>query len=390
MNVVEKEWIAIRYYTNPDYRNIFNKKLVRLKESKHVLRELTDKLKKWFDGAKEKAKSFLASVKSFAGEILPGSFVIGLSKLGDAGKKIWEFVSSLAGEAYQKLTGYVDQFKQWLESQKEQIVANVLNFLLKQIAKTNVSLYNKILNACNAAKINTGLGLMPEPQQPQQVKENVLGTSAAAVGAAQTLTGGNPRDILAGLVENALNTIQSVLTPDLKKILVETMFPVKAESSVAIGALITIPLAQQVGSLSFDTMVAFVSQIVATVKHLGAKAAGKISLFRETLVLEAKVNSFINLLVANFDSLKGAIVGLIKGSNVEAIIKAAGGDVGAGADVIKQLLKLLVGAVAKKAKEMGGKDLETEPAEELVDQAQELLISETIIQAKVSLVEILY
>ena len=158
-----------------------------------------------------------------------------------------------------------------------------------------------------------------------------------------------------------------------------------------------IPLAQQSGSLGFDMLVDFVTQVVATVKHLAAKASGKISLFREAsfsephkILLEAKINTFENILVKHFDSLKGAIVGLIKGSNIEMLLRAAGGDPGAAKNVITQLLKLLVGAVKAKVKEISGKEIDAEPDDESVESAADFLLNEKITPAEFSLLELLY
>ena len=201
----------------------------------------------------------------------------------------------------------------------------------------------------------------------------------AVQGAAATVASGNPREIIGSLVENLFDAIGSILNDDLKRQIVKVLFPIPAGSNAAIGALLAIPLAQQSGSLGFDMLVDFVTQVVATVKHLAAKASG---IFQE--------DSFENLLVKHFDSLKGAIVGLIKGSIIEMLLRAAGGDPGAAKDVIVQLLKLLVGGVKAKVKEISGKEIDAEPDDESVESAADFLLNEKIIPAEFSLLEFLY
>ena len=372
---------------------------------------LVEFLAKLWNSIKGKTKAFIDGVKKFAGDVVPGAFIIGLSKLGDAGKKIWAFVSELAGEAYAKLAGMVDEFKAWLEKQKDQIVANILNLLLKTVVKVKPDLYNQLLAACEKGGIKTGLAPVAAPAA---VKENVVAGAVAATNAVgkavnvagklgfvqaaeNTPTSANPREIIGGLVENLFDAIGSILNDQLKRVIVKVLFPIPAGSNIAIGALLAIPLAQQSGSLGFDMLVDFVTQVVATVKHLAAKASGKISLFRESsfsepynILLEAKINTFENILVKHFDSLKGAIVGLIKGSNIEMLIRAAHGDPGAAKNVIVQLLKLLVGAVKAKVKEISVKEIDAEPDEESVESAAEFLLNEKITPAEFSLLELLY
>lgn len=359
------EWAAIRFYCDSRYRRLF------VRRCGGILSEgITDKLKGLWDKAKATAKSFLDGIKNIAGKLVPASFLVGLSKLGDAGKKIWEFVSTLAGNAYKWLTESIDKARAFIEKQKEQLVANVINLILKVIYKQNVNLYNQIVTACKSAGINTGLEVAAVQQQ--QVKEGIVG---AAIKGANYLAGqgqqdaasvANPREQVANLVEKAFDVIKSVLTPQLKQQIVETVFPFNSASAEAVGVTLLIPLAQASGSLSFETLVEFITQIVNAVKHGAAKAAGKISLFRENkkYILEIK-SSFINLLVNNFDSITGAIVGLIKGSNIENIIRAAGGDVSAGKAVVSQLLKLLVDSVKKAA----GDETEEEPSDEVLEKA---------------------
>jgi hypothetical protein len=415
---VNDEWIAICYYTNPKFRRRFLQEFSS-RTPRHMLQEskvlLVEFLAKLWNSIKGKTKAFIDGVKKFAGDVVPGAFIIGLSKLGDAGKKIWAFVSELAGEAYAKLAGMVDEFKAWLEKQKDQIVANILNLLLKTVLKVKPDLYNQLLAACEKGGIKTGLAPVPAaaPAAPA-VKEGVVAGAVAATNAVgkavnvagslgfgqaaeNTPTSANPREIIGGLVENLFDAIGSILNDQLKREIVKVLFPIPAGSNIAIGALLAIPLAQQSGSLGFDMLVDFVTQVVATVKHLAAKASGKISLFREAsfsephkILLEAKINTFENILVKHFDSLKGAIVGLIKGSNIEMLLRAAGGDPGAAKDVITQLLKLLVGAVKAKVKEISGKEIDAEPDEESVESAAEFLLNEKIIPAGFSLLELLY
>ena len=393
-----------------------------LQESRVLLVEFLAKL---WNSIKGKTKAFIDGVKKFAGDVVPGAFIIGLSKLGDAGKKIWAFVSELAGEAYAKLAGMVDEFKAWLEKQKDQVVANILNLLLKTVVKVKPDLYNQLLAACEKGGIKTGLAPVPvpaavpaaapaAPAAGTAIKEGVVAGAVAATNAVgkaanvagklgfgqaaeNTPTSANPREIIGSLVENLFDAIGSILNDQLKREIVKVLFPIPAGSNIAIGALLAIPLAQQSGSLGFDMLVDFVTQVVATVKHLAAKASGKISLFREAsfsepykILLEAKINTFENILVKHFDSLKGAIVGLIKGSNIEMLLRAAGGDPGAAKDVIVQLLKLLVGAVKAKVKEISGKEIDAEPDEESVESAAEFLLNEKIIPAGFSLLELLY
>lgn len=376
------EWAAIRFYCDSRYRRLF------VRRCGGILSEgITDKLKGLWDKAKATAKSFLDGIKNIAGKLVPASFLVGLSKLGDAGKKIWEFVSTLAGNAYKWLTESIDKARAFIEKQKEQLVANVINLILKVIYKQNVNLYNQIVTACKSAGINTGLEVAAVQQQ--QVKEGIVG---AAIKGANYLAGqgqqdaasvANPREQVANLVEKAFDVIKSVLTPQLKQQIVETVFPFNSASAEAVGVTLLIPLAQASGSLSFETLVEFITQIVNAVKHGAAKAAGKISLFRENkkYILEIK-SSFINLLVKNFDSITGAIVGLIKGSNIENIIRAAGGDVSAGKAVVSQLLKLLVDSVKKAA----GDETEEEPSDEVLEKATNFLMGES----KVSLMRIIY
>lgn len=380
------EWAAIRFYCDSRYRRLF------VRRCGGILSEgITDKLKGLWDKAKATAKSFLDGIKNIAGKLVPASFLVGLSKLGDAGKKIWEFVGTLAGNAYKWLTESIDKARAFIEKQKEQLVANVINLILKVIYKQNVNLYNQIVTACKSAGINTGLEVAAVQQQPQQqqVKEGIVG---AAIKGANYLAGqgqqdaasvANPREQVANLVEKAFDVIKSVLTPQLKQQIVETVFPFNSASAEAVGVTLLIPLAQASGSLSFETLVAFVTQIVNVIKHGAAKAAGKISLFRENkkYLLEIR-SSFISLLVNNFDSITGAIVGLIKGSNIENIIRAAGGDVGAGKAVVSQLLKLLIDSVKKAA----GDETEEEPSDEVLEKATNFLMGES----KVSLSKILY
>ena len=380
------EWNAIRFYCDTRYRRRFvSRRGGMLSEG------ITDKLKGLWNSAKQKAKGFLDGIKNIAGNLVPGSFLIGLTKLGDAGKKIWEFVSTLAGNAYSYLISTIDKAKAYIESQKQQIVANVINLILKVIYKQNVNLYNQTVTACKAAGINTGLEVAATQQQPQQqqVREGIVG---AAIKGANYLAGQeqqdaasvvNPREQVANLVEKAFDVIKSVLTPQLKQEIIETVFPFNSASAEAVGVTLLIPLAQASGSLSLDTLVAFITQIVNAVKHGAAKAAGKISLFRENkkYLLEIK-SSFIRLLVNNFDSITGAIVGLIKGSNIENIIRAAGGDVGAGKAVVSQLLKLLVDSVKKAA----GDESEEELNDDALEKATDFLMGES----KVSLARIIY
>lgn len=385
---VNDEWIAICYYTNPKFRRRFLQEFSS-RTPRHMLQEsrmlLVEFLAKLWNSIKGKTKAFIDGVKKFAGDVVPGAFIIGLSKLGDAGKKIWAFVSELAGEAYAKLAGMVDEFKAWLEKQKDQIVANILNLLLKTVLKVKPDLYNQLLAACEKGGIKTGLAPVAAaaPAAPAAVKENVVaGAVKAAVavqGAAATVASGNPREIIGSLVENLFDAIGSILNDDLKRQIVKVLFPIPAGSNAAIGALLAIPLAQQSGSLGFDMLVDFVTQVVATVKHLAAKASG---IFQE--------DSFENLLVKHFDSLKGAIVGLIKGSNIEMLLRAAGGDPGAAKNVIAQLLKLLVGAVKAKVKEISGKEADAQPDDESVESAADFLLNEKIIPAEFSLLEFLY
>ena len=401
---VNDEWIAICYYTNPKFRRRFLQEFSS-RTPRHMLQEsrvlLVEFLAKLWNSIKGKTKAFIDGVKKFAGDVVPGAFIIGLSKLGDAGKKIWAFVSELAGEAYAKLAGMVDEFKAWLEKQKDQIVANILNLLLKTVLKVKPDLYNQLLAACEKGGIKTGLAPVPAaapaaPAAGTAIKEGVVAGAVAATNAVgkaanvagklgfgqaaeNTPTSANPREIIGGLVENLFDAIGSILNDQLKRVIVKVLFPIPAGSNIAIGALLAIPLAQQSGSLGFDMLVDFVTQVVATVKHLAAKASG---IFQE--------DSFENLLVKHFDSLKGAIVGLIKGSNIEMLIRAAHGDPGAAKNVITQLLKLLVGAVKAKVKEISGKEITAEPDDESVESAAEFLLNEKIIPAEFSLLEFLY
>ena len=382
----EKEWLAINFYCNKKFRKAF------VLENKKLLREgLSTTIKGWWDKAKEKAKGFLDSIKNIAGNLVPTSFLVGLSKLGDAGKKIWEFVSTLAGNAYKYLTEAIDKAKAFIEKQKEQLVANVINLILKVVYKSNVNLYNQIVIACEQARINTGLKVdqraQPQQQQQQQVKEGIVG---AAIHAANYAAGGqqqqpsaNPREQVANLLEQAFKVISTALTPQLKQQIIETVFPFDAASPEAIGITLMVPLAQASGSLNFDTLVAFVTQVVNAAKHIAAKAAGKISLFREHKLFLFEIrNSFTALLVNNFDSVTGAIVGLVKGSNIENIIRAVGGDAGAAKNVVSQLLKLLVDAVKKQTKD----ETEAEPSDEVLEKASEFLMGES----KVKLAKILF
>lgn len=416
---VNDEWIAIHYYTNPKFRRRFLQEFSS-RTPRHMLQEsrvlLVEFLAKLWNSIKGKTKAFIDGVKKFAGDVVPGAFIIGLSKLGDAGKKIWAFVSELAGEAYAKLAGMVDEFKAWFEKQKDQIVANILNLLLKTVLKVKPDLYNQLLAACEKGGIKTGLAPVPAAAPAAAVKEGVVAGAIAAtnaVGKAVNVAGklgigqaaentptdsiGTIRNQIGDLVEKLFDVIGSILNDQLKREIVKVLFPIPAGSSIAIGALLVIPLAQQSGSLGFDMLVDFVTQVVATVKHLAAKASGKISLFREAsflesrkILLEARINSFENLLVKQFDSIKGAIVGVIKGSNIEMMVLAAGGDPGAAKNVIVQLLKLLVGAVKAKVKEISGKEIDAEPDEESVESAAEFLLNEKITPAEFSLLELLY
>ena len=369
-----------------------------LQESRVLLVEFLAKL---WNSIKGKTKAFIDGVKKFAGDVVPGAFIIGLSKLGDAGKKIWAFVSELAGEAYAKLAGMVDEFKAWLEKQKDQIVANILNLLLKTVEKVKPDLYNQLLAACEKGGIKTGLAPVAAPAPAAPVRENVVAGAVKAAGAVQgaaaTVASGNPREIIGSLVENLFDAIGSMLNDQLKREIVKVLFPVPAASTIAIGALLAIPLAQKSGSLGFDMLIDFVTQVVNSVKHaVKASSGSKFNLFKEhsnpdrIILLERIYNSFQDLLVKHFDSLKGAIVGLIKGSNIEMLLRAAGGDPGAAKDVIVQLLKLLVGAVKAKVKEISGKEIDAEPDEESVESAAEFLLNEKITPAEFSLLELLY
>ena len=75
---------------------------------------------------------------------------------------------------------------------------------------------------------------------------------------------------------------------------------------------------------------------------------------------------------------------------VNYLVLAAGGDPGAAKNVIVQLLKLLVGAVKAKVKEISGKEIDAEPDEESVESAAEFLLNEKITPAEFSLLELLY
>ena len=399
---VNDEWIAIHYYTNPKFRRRFLQEFSS-RTPRHMLQEsrvlLVEFLAKLWNSIKGKTKAFIDGVKKFAGDVVPGAFIIGLSKLGDAGKKIWAFVSELAGEAYAKLAGMVDEFKAWLEKQKDQVVANILNLLLKTVVKVKPDLYNQLLAACEKGGIKTGLAPVAAPAAP--VRENVVAGAVKAAGAVQgaaaTVASGNPREIIGSLVENLFDAIGSILNDQLKREIVKVLFPVPAASTIAIGALLAIPLAQKSGSLGFDMLIDFVTQVVNSVKHaVKASSGSKFNLFKEhsnpdrIILLERIYNSFQDLLVKHFDSLKGAIVGLIKGSNIEMLLRAAGGDPGAAKDVIVQLLKLLVGAVKAKVKEVSGKEIDAEPDEESIESAAEFLLNEKITPAEFSLLELLY
>jgi hypothetical protein len=371
--LAEREWIAIKFYCNKRYRKAF------ISEHRNLLlfEGLASTVKSWWNSAKEKTKGFLDGIKNIAGNLVPGSFLVGLSKLGEAGKKIWEFISSLAGNAYKWMTDCVDKAKQFIENGKAQLVANVLNLILKVIYPKNVNLYNQIVTACKQAGINTGLEPAQTNQPQQQVKEGIVGAAikgANLVAGGGEDSGGNPRETVANLVENAFKTITDLLSDKIKQQIVETLFPFNSASMEAVGITLMIPLAQASGGLSFEVLVDFVQQIVNTIKHGAAKAAGKISLFREykEFLLEIK-SSFIALLVKNFDSITGAIVGLIKGSNAEMLIRAAGGDAGAAKDVVKQLLKILVDAVKKQMKETS----DEEPSDEVLEKAADFLMGES-------------
>lgn len=371
LDVSLKEWFAISFYCNKKYRRAI------LSEHRQLFLSegLSATVKGWWDSAKEKTKAFLDGVKNIAGNLVPASFLVGLSKLGDAGKSIWEFVSSLAGNAYKWLTDSVDKAKAYIESAKSQLVANVLNLILKVIYPKNVNLYNQIITACEKAGIITGLKVAAVAAQP--VKEGVVG---AAIKAANFVAGdggdddGNPRETVAGLIETAFKTITDLLSDKIKQQIVETLFPFQSASIEAVGITLMIPLAQASGGLSFDTLVDFIKQIVNSIKHGAAKAAGKISLFRETkeFLLEIK-SSFVRLLVKNFDAITGAIVGLIKGSNAEMLIRAAGGDAGAAKNVVMQLLKILIDAVKKQTKETS----DEEPNDEVLGKAADFLMGES-------------
>ena len=400
---VNDEWIAIHYYTNPKFRRRFLQEFSS-RTPRHMLQEsrvlLVEFLAKLWNSIKGKTKAFIDGVKKFAGDVVPGAFIIGLSKLGDAGKKIWAFVSELAGEAYAKLAGMVDEFKAWLEKQKDQVVANILNLLLKTVVKVKPDLYNQLLAACEKGGIKTGLAPVPAAPAAPAVKEGVVAgaaTAAVAVQGVAAVASGNPREIIGSLVENLFDVIGSILNDQLKREIVSVLFPVPAASTIAIGALLAIPLAQESGSLGFDMLIDFVTQVVNSIKHtVKASSGSKFNLFKEhsnpdrIILLERIYNSFQDLLVKHFDSLKGAIVGLIKGSNIEMLLRAAGGDPGAAKDVIVQLLKLLVGAVKAKVKEISGKEEDAQPDDESVETAAEFLLNEKIIPAEFSLLELLY
>ena len=404
---VNDEWIAIHYYTNPKFRRRFLQEF-SYRTPRHMLQEsrvlLVEFLAKLWNSIKGKTKAFIDGVKKFAGDVVPGAFIIGLSKLGDAGKKIWAFVSELAGEAYAKLAGMVDEFKAWLEKQKDQVVANILNLLLKTVVKVKPDLYNQLLAACEKGGIKTGLAPVPAtaPAAPAgtAVKEGVVAGAAKAAGAVQgvaAVASGNPREIIGSLVENLFVTIGSILNDDLKRQIVKVLFPIPAGSTIAIGALLAIPLAQQSGLLGFDMLIDFVTQVVKSIKHaVKASSGSKFNFLKEhskpgrIILLERIYNSFQDLLVKHFDSLKGAIVGLIKGSNIEMLLRAAGGDLGAAKDVIVQLLKLLVVAVKAKVKKISGKEADAQPDDESVETAAEFLLNEKIIPAEFSLLELLY
>jgi hypothetical protein len=72
------------------------------------------------------------------------------------------------------------------------------------------------------------------------------------------------------------------------------------------------------------------------------------------------------------------------------LLRAASGDPAAAKNVVVQLLKLLVGAVKAKIKEISGKETDAQPDDESVESAAEFLLNEKIIPVEFSLLELLY
>lgn len=372
MKLHEKEWVAINYFCNKRYRKFFITEAI-----KYGLNEgIADSLKKAWESAKSKAKSFLDSIEGAARDLIPDGFLVGLSRLGEKGKQIWEIVSTIGGKAYNFIVESVGKLSAYVKNIKQEAVSMILKIILQVVYKVNKKLYNQILDLCKRGGFETGLKLIELPpeesnqSQPQQTGQSIQEIKRNRL--KEQAEGGNIRDQIANLVEEAFKIIK-LSEEDISKI-VQALFPFQSSSPEGVAVTLVIPLLQGAGSLNLDTAIAFFQQAMSAIK--GGTVTSGFKLFKE--------NSLQKLLIRNFESLKGAIVGLIRGSNLEMLLRAViGGDISAGIQIVKQIFKFLI----DKVKEVAKSEKNNEATEQAIEGVDKVL---GLDESKISLHKILY
>lgn len=380
MKLYEREWVAINYFCNKRYRKLFI-----TEATKHGLNEgITDSLKKAWDSAKAKAESFLSSIAGAAKDLIPDGFLVGLSKLGEKGKQIWEIVSTIGGQAYTFIIESIKKLSDFIKNVKKEAVAFILKIILRLVYKVNKPLYNKILGLSKQVGFDTGLELVKleteqpqqgQPQQQQQQQPQQGQPQAQQTNESKKLLlkedGGGIRGQIADLVEQALEIIQ-IPNEEIVNI-INQLFPFKSSSPEGIATALIIPLLQGAGKLSLDTVIDFFDVAMNAIKSAGS--SGGFKLFKEDTLQKR--------LISNFDLLKNTIVGLIRGSTLEALLRVVFGDLTAGVDIVKQMLKFLVDTVKAAAKDQ--KD--DVASDQTVEEASKIL---GLDESKISLHKILY
>lgn len=388
MKLYEREWVAINYFCNKRYRKLFI-----TEATKRGLNEgITDSLKKAWDSAKAKAESFLSSIAGAARDLIPDGFLVGLSKLGEKGKQIWKIVSTIGGQAYTFIIESIKKLSDFIKNVKKEAVVFILKIILRLVYKVNKPLYNKILGLSKQVGFDTGLELVkleteqpqqgqPQQQQPQQGQPQQQQPQQGQPQAQQTNEskklllkedGGGIRGQIADLVEQALEIIQ---IPSEEMIdIINQLFPFKSSSPEGIATALIIPLLQGAGKLSLDTVIDFFTVAMNAIKSAGS--SGGFKTFKE--------NTLQSRLISNFDLLKNTIVGVIRGSTLEALLRVVFGDLTAGADIVKQLFKFLVDTVKAAAKDQKGAEATEQATIEGVNKVLGLD------ESKISLHKILY
>jgi hypothetical protein len=260
------------------------------------------------------------------------------------------------------------------------LVAAILKIIGKVLYKVDMKLYNQFVDLSKKAGIAIGLEQVKVPAEQTQPQQQTI--SEQNIPKPEITDFANPRVALAKILRTVFEKIEKGLTDDLKKQIIETLFPGDASDPKNIGAALILPLAQTAGTLSFDVLMNFINHVSSAFGAL-KQGGGGFKLFKE--------NSLISLLKNNFDALKNAIIGLVEGSNFEALIRTLGGDLSAGIDIAKQIFLLIVQAVKQKL----GKDKavlntenpqDAEKAKETLDNLQEVYL----IPKKIMLKNLIY